>query len=104
MEIDASAIAALGDRLRDIADYLEVRAHYTRDGIADDYGFIDVSAAGSFADVLGDYELERIALCDRLRHLDDLAADAGACYLDTEEIVSRGAAPVRVDGRPAGLR
>lgn len=104
LRISAEQIAELGRSLGDVADYLEVRAAYTRDAVADDYGFVGVTAEGALHSVLGDYELQRVALCERLRSLDDLARRAGGCYLDTELLVERSVTPVHIGGRPRGLR
>lgn len=86
LKISSEGIAQLGVSLGNIADYLEVRAYYTRDGSQEDYGFPTITGAGALDSVLGDYELIRIAMCTRLRGLRDLASDAGACYVQAEDI------------------
>ncbi len=88
MRIDGEGIAGLGDRLGQIADYLEARAAETRSG-AGTHGFVDASAITAYDSVLGDYELARRDLCTRLRRLHDLARDAGACYVETEDVIDR---------------
>lgn len=103
IEVDAGGIAALGERIADVADYLQVRADYTRDAVAERYGFHTPEAVGAFDGVLGDYELDRVRLCEALRGLSLLAGQAGGCYLDTERLLTRTATPVRVDGG-RGLR
>lgn len=83
--IDAEAIAALGDRLEEIAGYLEDRALEMSGPGAARHGFIDVSAGGALERTLGDYELSRGRLNDRLLALAELARAASWCYLEVEE-------------------
>ena len=89
MRISSEGIAGLGTELGNIADYLESRAAGTRDGTTETYGFVDQSAITAYDSVLGDYELVRKAMCTELRRLRDLARDAGACYLETEDVIDR---------------
>ena len=86
LKISTQGIAQLGVSLGNIADYLEVRAHYTHDGSQEDYGFPSITGAGALDTVLGDYELMRILLCSRLRELRDLAGVAGPCYVQAEDL------------------
>ena len=102
LRIDAQAIAALGDRLDQIAAHLQSRAEESRDSIPDDYGFIGRSAEAALQGILGDYELERVTLCERLRALATLARGAGGCYVDTEDLVVRRVTPVYERGRKVG--
>lgn len=82
--ISSAGIEGLGHELANIADYLEVAAHYTRDGSQETYGFPTVTGWGAMDTVLGDYELVRNRLCTQLRDLGRAAGDAGACYVATE--------------------
>lgn len=84
LRISSAGIEGLGHDLADIADYLQVAAHYTRDGSQESYGFPTASGWGAMDSVLGDYELRRVALCADLRRLRDLARHAGGCYVVAE--------------------
>lgn len=86
LRISTEGISTLGDDLGFIADYLEVRAHYTRSGDGDTYGFPSATGWGALDHLLGDYERVRIAACKELRNLRRLAKDAGPCYLEAEDI------------------
>lgn len=85
--ISSSGIEGLGHQLANIADYLEVAAHYTRDGSQETYGFPTVTGWGAMDTVLGDYELLRKQLCTHLRELRRAAKGAGAVYVTTESYV-----------------
>lgn len=85
--ISSAGIEGLGHELANIADYLEVAAHYTRDGSQESYGFPTPTGWGAMDSVLGDYELVRTRLCGQLRELRRLAGDAGACYVTTESLI-----------------
>lgn len=89
MRISSAGIAGLGNELGNIADYLEARAADTRDSTTETYGFVDQSAIGAYDSMLGDYELVRKAMCKELRRLRDLARDAGACYVETEDVIDQ---------------
>lgn len=86
--ISSTGIDGLGHQLANIADYLEVAATYTRDGHDDTYGFPTVTGWGAMDAVLGDYELDRIRLCEELRNLRTLARDAGGCFLIAERDIT----------------
>lgn len=101
LRISAEDVAALGDRLGEIAEHLESEAAASGSG---DDGFIGPSAQGAVDGLHGDFELERVDLCERLRGLADLARSAGACYLDTEDMVTRSVTPEYEHGRKVGLR
>ncbi len=85
LRISSAGIEGLGHELANIADYLQVSAHYTRDGSQETYGFPTITGSGAMDRVLGDYELLRVALCEDLRDLRDLAKHAGGCYLVAED-------------------
>lgn len=89
MRISSEGVAGLGDRLGEIADYLQERAAGTRAESGDSYGFVGATAIGAYDSVLGDYELARRTICEDLRRLRDLAHDAGACYLETEDVIDQ---------------
>lgn len=102
LRISAEGVAALGDRLAELADHLEDAAARSRG--TGSHGFVDASAEGAVDALLGDYELERVRLCEHLRSLAGLARSAGACYVDTEAMIARRVTPEIVAGRNAGLR
>ena len=85
--ISSAGISGLGDRLGEIADYLEERAQHGRTSMVGTYGFITQEGSMAYDGVLGDYELARIALCTQLRRLRDLARAAGDCYVSTESLL-----------------
>src|SRR5699024_11835289 len=89
MRISTEGVAGLGDRLGEIADYLQERASGTRAESGDSYGFVDATAIGAYDSVLGDYELARRTICADLRRLRDLAHDAGACYIENEAVIGQ---------------
>lgn len=89
MRISSEAIAGLGDQLGFIADHLQERAASTRGDSGGSHGFVDASAITAYDSVLGDYELARRRVCEDLRRLRDLAHDAGACYLETEDVIDQ---------------
>lgn len=84
LRISSGGIEGLGHQLANVADYLEVTAHYTRDGSQETYGFPSVTGWGAMDTVLGDYELLRTELCTHLRELRRAANGAGAVYVTTE--------------------
>lgn len=83
--IDGEGIAALGDRLGDIADQLEEAAKRTT--TMQSYGFPSSEGTWALDKVLGDQERARVELCVHLRQLRDLARDAGGCFISTERLV-----------------
>lgn len=85
--ISSAGIEGLGHELANIADYLEVAAHYTRDGSQENYGFPTPTGWGAMDTVLGDYELLRKRLCDHLRELRRAANEAGGVYVLTESYI-----------------
>lgn len=85
--ISSAGIEGLGHELANVADYLEVAAHYTRDGSQETYGFPSTTGWGAMDSVLGDYELLRTRLCTQLRDLRRAANDAGAVYVATESYI-----------------
>lgn len=103
MRIDGDGVAALGDRLVEIAGLLQEQAR-TPSGTDDLAGFIAPSAAGAMASLLGDFELARVELDGRLHSLAELARAAGACYLDTEQMASQAMRPTLLDGQRVGPR
>ncbi|NYF97051.1 hypothetical protein [Janibacter cremeus] len=82
ISIDGEGIANLGDRLGSIADLLEEAATRTSDVAV--YGFPSGTGERAMDGVLGDQELVRVEVCDRLRALRDLAQDAGGCFISAE--------------------
>lgn len=103
MRIDGDGIAALGDRLDEIAGLLQEQAQ-TPMGVDDLAGFIGPSAAGAMASLLGDFELVRVELDERLHTLAELARAAGACYVDTERTTTQALRPTILDGYRVGPR
>lgn len=93
--ISSAGIEGLGHQLANIADYLEVAAHYTRDGSQESYGFPTPSGWGAMDQVLGDYELLRRKVCGDLRELRSAARDAGSVYVLTESYVQGSTQGVR---------
>lgn len=89
IRISSGGIEGLGHELANIADYLQVAAHYTRDGSQESYGFPTATGWGAMDSILGDYELRRVALCEDLRGLRDLAKHAGGCYVVAESANTR---------------
>lgn len=87
LTISSGGIEGLGHQLANIADYLEVAAHYTRGGNQKTYGFPTTTGFGAMDSVLGDYELLRIQVCEDLRSLRTAATNAGAVYVLTESYV-----------------
>ena len=90
MRINSDGIVALGESLEGVADTLDEDAAGTRGEASDGFGFVDGSAKGAYRAVRGEYELVRIALCEQVRSLAELARQAGGCYLAAEEQVGAG--------------
>ncbi len=93
--ISSEGIEGLGHELANIADYLQVAAHYTNDGSQETYGFPTASGFGAMDSVLGDYELMRRRVCGDLRELSSAASSAGSVYVLTESYIT---------GRNQGVR
>lgn len=87
MRINSEEVIALGESIDAIADRLDEDAAGTRGGMGDSYGFVDGTAIGAYDSVRGDYELVRVALCERLHVLASLARQAGGCYIAAEDRV-----------------
>lgn len=94
-KISSGGIQGLGNQLANIADYLEVSAHYTRDGGQKTYGFPTTSGRSAMHSVLGDYELLRIQVCKDLRALRTAATSAGEVYVATESYVQGSTRGIR---------
>ncbi|MCM3555705.1 hypothetical protein M3697_11380 [Janibacter melonis] len=102
LTISAEAISALGDRLEEIATHLEERSAQTR-GTGDvDHGFVDRVAEEAVDRVYGDFEHARVTLCAQLTSLARLARSAGACYVDTDDMVRRSVTPTFERGTKVG--
>lgn len=87
ISIDSDGIAQLGDRLGQIADYLEEKAATKTSHDYENYGFPGPLAAQAYGSVLGDYELKRKKVCKDLRALRDFARKAGGVYVLTENLI-----------------
>ncbi|WP_338751575.1 hypothetical protein [Janibacter alittae] len=87
ISIDGDGIAQLGDRLGSIADLLEEAAARTSELAV--YGFPSGTGERAMDGVLGDQELVRVEVCDRLRALRELAHQAGDCFISTEQLIDR---------------
>lgn len=85
--ISSEGIAGLGDRLGEIADYLEERSGHATQSMVGTYGFITFEGSTAYDGVLGDYELARVRVCADLHRLAGLARRAGGCYLSTERLL-----------------
>lgn len=86
-KISSGGIQGLGHQLANIADYLEVSAHYTRGSGQKTYGLPTVTGRSAMDSVLGDYELLRVRVCKDLRVLRTAAKSAGEVYVATESYV-----------------
>lgn len=104
LQISAQAIAALGERLDEIATYLDERSAGTWGAADVDHGFIESTAEGAVDRVHGDFEHTRIELCEQLISLARLARGAGACYVETDDMVRRSVTPTFERGTKVGIR
>lgn len=94
-KISSGGIQGLGNQLANIADYLEVAAHYTRAGSQKTYGCPTATGWGAMDSVLGDYELLRVRVCKELRTLRTAAKSAGEVYVATESYVQGSTGGIR---------
>lgn len=86
ISISSEGVAAIGTRLGEIAEYLELRAEASG-GASQTYGFASAVGTAALNDLLRDSELERKKASKQLRRLRDLARNAGGVYVRTENLI-----------------